>query len=318
MSIDVKFGTISFIEDRRIPVTSGIQSLGHGKNSWIIKALMGLAATANKPPPKTITDFGRYRASKDFRALMFCHLRIEMNASGNGVSNVKLVDSTLDPGWTPPFNIWRYPTSLLPYALDWFTDTGASMRDSRYYAGEMSPLSTVSVQRRHPNTTIAGIPSREVLLANMLIKFRAGTHTDNIGVKTAGSPFHVPWVWCEAALTLDNGQLKLYGRGSIFPTHYWYLQGDKALSQNQVGDDGLPRVETRGASNTEWDEFATVKVEFQLKRLNLYKVLSIGAPASRGQTALGADSKQTGTLDKHQYTAPGGKTQGPAVKPLPR
>jgi hypothetical protein len=66
----------------------------------------------------------------------------------------------------------------------------------------------------------------EVILGHTLIKFRAGTQGDYIGVVGMGCPNHLPWVWCEAMLAYqDNYNLVLYGAGSGFPCHAFYVGG---------------------------------------------------------------------------------------------
>jgi hypothetical protein len=65
------------------------------------------------------------------------------------------------------------------------------------------------------------VPVDETVLVNAVIKFRAGQHTDSIGIQNVGSPFHVPWVWCELLRTHRFGTFTLYGRGSVFPSHAW-------------------------------------------------------------------------------------------------
>jgi hypothetical protein len=78
------------------------------------------------------------------------------------------------------------------------------------------------------------------VLVDGIIKFRAGANTDRVGVESVGCLYHVPWVWCETALTDDGSRFKLYGRGSIFPTHSWYLGGTQVASKAQVGDASFP------------------------------------------------------------------------------
>jgi hypothetical protein len=52
--------------------------------------------------------------------------------------------------------------------------------------------------RRHPNSAL-NPPPGERLLVNGLIRFRAGKHTDDVGV-AIGSPYHMPCVWNEFAV----------------------------------------------------------------------------------------------------------------------
>ena len=180
------------------------------------------------------------------------------------------------------------------------------------WPGEASPLSLVNTQARHKSTTITGVPANETVLVNALVKFRAGSHTDATGVSTdVGCPFHVPWVWCETLLTFTKGNLKLYGRGSIFPTHIWYLDDAQKLKQPQVGDTSFPLTYTKKVSL--WPLAPTsiavpTMPTIVVRNLQIYPVLSAGAPAvpdSAQMPPLSDEAKQSGPVDTHAYTVSG-------------
>jgi len=157
---------------------------------------------------------------------------------------------------------------------------------------------------------ITTIPASETVLVDGIIKFRAGANTDRIGVDSVKCPYHVPWVWCETALTYDGTRFKLYGRGSIFPTHCWYLDGAKVATTNQVGDISFP------STVSVWPPPSLPiagprlviphPLTIDVHALNLYPVLSKGAPASGPQTSASADAGRTGPVDMHPNTVEGG------------
>ena len=148
--------------------------------------------------------------------------------------------------------------------------------------------------------------NQEVVCVDALIKFRAGSHTDDIGTSgDVGSPFHVPWVWCEFLVTYNKGMFTLTASGLIFPTHYFYVQGKRVLAQDEVGDLTLPR---KGA----------VKGSLTINEtaLNLYPVLKKGAPASGPQASLAAETGLPGPVTKHLFTAEGKLDGAGNIAPL--
>ncbi|MBX2883097.1 MAG: hypothetical protein KTR32_24300 [Granulosicoccus sp.] len=68
-------------------------------------------------------------------------------------------------------------------------------------------------------------PHGAEVLAHVFIKFRAGEATNKLGLNEAHSPYHVPWVWCETMMVKHRSELKLFGKGSTFPGHAWYVNG---------------------------------------------------------------------------------------------
>ena len=137
----------------------------------------------------------------------------------------------------------------LPYGPLGDKDTLANLKDPKTYPGERSPLSAVHLDRLHQNSVFPAVPHGERLIADGLIRFRAGTHTDGVGMSDAHAQFHVPWVWAEFLLTsLGNGRVRLRGAGSIFPTIAWYLDDQQAAPPHkQVGDSSWPQRTRRSS-----------------------------------------------------------------------
>ena len=284
MLYDIEVGSVSWIEDTPSPVGFSAQAL-YLEPNWIPKTYMGLSATANPTPAATITDFKAFQATKQFRALLYCHFKADIDQATNVTKSFTVIDAVHDGGWTPPFNRSKFPLSRLK--------PDKAMSDPNFYQGEASPLSLVNTQARHKNTVLTGIGVGEVVLVDGLVKFRAGKHTDDIGIKDVGCPFHVPWVWSEFLLTYKGSKFTLTGKGSIFPSHAWYLNSKCVNTQAQATDAVFPK---------------SGPLTINKIALNLYPVLSVGATAMGAQTLLSAESAETGPVDTHSRTAPGAKT----------
>jgi hypothetical protein len=130
----------------------------------------------------------------------------------------------VDGGYTPPFNKSKLNTKL--------RDLVPIPDDPAFYAGEVSALSAVVTGRLHPSSALT-IPRGCDVAVSAFIKFRAGGHTDTIGINEAKSPVHVPWVWCEYALVFDGAKVKLMSRCSVFPSHAWYVAGKQVAKRLQ-------------------------------------------------------------------------------------
>jgi hypothetical protein len=284
MLYDIVVGSVSWIADIPSPVDFSPQAL-YLEPDWVPKTYMGLSATANPTPSDIIPDFKVFQATKQFRALLYCHFTADIDLATNVIKSFTVVDAVHDGGWTPPFDRSKFPlTRLKP---------DKNMSDPNFYQGEASPLSLINTQARHKNSVLTGIGVGEVVLVNGLIKFRAGKHTDDIGVKDVGCPFHVPWVWSEFLLTYKDSKFTLTGNGSIFPSHAWYFKGKCVNTQEQVTDKVFPK-----SGLLTINKFA----------LNLYPVLSAGAIAAGPQTLLSDESAETGPVNTQSKTAPGAKT----------
>jgi hypothetical protein len=302
MQREIKVGSISWINEKPSPIWfSGKAALLDP--DWVPKTYMGLVATSNHPPPAALASFPDYRKAKDFRALLYCHLRLTIDDQSRRITRVEVLDAVHDPGWTPAFRVRDYPLAGLRF---WDTDIWSFTA----HAGEASPISVVRTEARHPNSAITTVPANETVLVDGIIKFRAGANTDRVGIESVGCPYHVPWVWCETVLTYDGSRFKLYGVGSIFPTHCWYVDGTQVASKAQVGDSSFPSASLVVPSPSmpvpgprlEIPQPLTINVT----ALNLYPVLSKGAPASSPQTPLSADAGRGGAVDTHPNTVAAG------------
>lgn len=262
-TVRIKVGSVSWIHQQVTPVTF-LTDAKLLEPSWLPQTYIGLHATSNPAPPATL-DFPAYRKSKQFRAMTFAELEVETSDDKSKVVSVSVVDSILDPGWTPPFD--RTITLLTRlYVPD------ASMADPAFHAGELGLGSSILPRIRHRNSTLAMTAAPDELVASGLILFRAGKHTDDIGVKTVKCPYHVPWVWCEWLVTHKAGKFTMYGTGSVFPTHSFYAQGACFGQQDEPTDARFTRS---------WRHPLTIDTS----SLRVYPVLATGAPASGAQVA---------------------------------
>jgi hypothetical protein len=288
MKHDLRVGVICWIHAAQTPVsTPYVAEVATGlyyKPDWVAKVYMGLAATSNTPPPDPLPDFAKYRSSQNFRAMCFCHLTVETDR-GN-IVKVDKVSEIIDGGFTPPFDRGKFPLTKLK--------SEPSMTDPHYYPGEVSSVSKIEVRKRHTSSVI---PSGQAagIVVNGLVKFRAGAHTDSIGIKPPVScPFHVPWVWSEFLVTYRDERFYMTAAGSQFPKHWWYAQDSKLLEQDEVSDLKFP---TKG-----WTGQNIV-----VEALNLFPVLKAGAPASGPQPP--KEEAGGGSVTSQQFTAPGKSPQ---------
>jgi hypothetical protein len=152
------------------------------------------------------------------------------------------------------------------------------------------------------------------VLVNALIKFRAGKNTDEIGIKSVRSPFHVPWVWCEFVLTYGKGEFKMYGKGSIFPSHAWYFNGKCVNVVGQASDASfpvtryaaLPQVQIQRLPGAHLRAVPPPALTIAVKQLKIYPILATGAPAWGPQQPLSDESSRKSPVDSHPYTVTGG------------
>lgn len=301
MQYDVRFGSISWIDPQMLPPVNALDAARPIDNAWLPKTIMGLRATANyNPPPLRIADVAAYQHTKAYRALTAGHVALNVDASTRKLVEVTQVDPpVLNPGWTPPFSRSTFPSSLLPSVID------AGIRDRTFYAGQCSPVSQIVVGARHPNGVLSA-PAGDQIVAHALIKFRAGTHTDEQGQSwMVGAPFHVPWVWCEMLLSYRPGVLHLQGVGSPFPSHAWYVAGLRRAVRRQISDAEIP-----GHWETQLVSDAPVYA-CDPEKMNLYRVLNKGAPAATPQPPESADNVYlSGTpVTNQRYTVEAGQPQ---------
>jgi hypothetical protein len=294
MRRELTVATVSWINRTPNPITTAVEA-STLEPDWIPKTCLGLAATSNPDPGEAQSDANKFRGTKQFRAMTYTKIAFTADDRTGAVSAVDNLESWLDPGYTPPFSQTSFPlTFLAPDTAVW---------SFAWYAGEMSPLSKICYQARHPNSVITGVGASETVLVNALIKFRAGKHTDDVGINNVGCPFHVPWVYSEVLVTLASGQIKLYGRGSKFPSHRWYVDGKSVAKNTQVADTSFPKkpLIPIGIPRIPGMPFATATNPLAINEtaMLLYPALSAGAPASGPQTTLTADAKLTTPVDTH-------------------
>jgi hypothetical protein len=275
--------------------------------AWVPRVYMLLKATSNPAPGSEIADFGRFREGKQYRALTYCRCSLDIDSATGELGEFDVLEVVHDPGWTPPFRYTECPPSLMPALF-----AHQELRDPTWYPGEASALSQICVEEQHPNSTIEEVPDTERVLVNSLIKCRAGSHADEVGIRL-GSPFHAPWVWNEWLLTYAPGQLKLYLRGSRFPSHTWYVDGRQVVAAAGIGDASFPEEPPAPAEGViQRGMLYSVPQPrsgkwIHLPRLALYPaVLSQGTAATNPQTPNGAaEQGWHGPVAKHPNTVPG-------------
>lgn len=293
-NFSIETGSVSLI---RQPI-SPMWHLGQAallSPDWIPKTYLGLLATSNSDPASTGFDFVAHQRNKDFRAMTRARLGIRLPDRGASVEDVTLSDAILDPGWTPPFD--RSITLLTRvYAPD------ASMSDPNFYVGELGAGSAIALRRRHPNSVIPPEAVGGPIVANGLIFFRAGAHTDNIGVTSVRCPFHVPWVYCEWLIYTTGDSFWLLGTGSAFPSHCFYVNGSLVDFIGEATDASFP---------TAWSAPLTILTS----RLNVYPVLAAGAPAS-GPQAVDTTASQPVPANQVRWAAGRGRAAVPIAIPI--
>jgi hypothetical protein len=216
MANTMRLCSVSWIDAKSLP-SVGFWTVASAAISWPNRVLMGLAGTSNPEPPRELGDLAAFRRGRQFRALVSCVVSKD--------SATLAPERVIDPGYTPPFDRSQLQTRLS--ALVPIPD------DPAYYAGESSALSNVVTGRLHPSSSLE-VQALDRVLVSALVKFRAGAHTDAIGIKEAKSPVHVPWVWCEFCVVRRGGRLRLLARGSTFPSHAWYVDGKQVAKVLQM------------------------------------------------------------------------------------
>jgi hypothetical protein len=207
--------SISWIDEKPLPKV-GFWFVAGASISWPKRVIMGLVGTANPEPPLKLPSVAAFRARMQYRALLSCATETQAKR--------RITDVVVDAGYTPPFDKSKLDTRL--------RDVAPIPDDPKSYPGESSSVSGISVGKLHPCSTLA-VPGGHEIIISALIKFRAGQHTDNIGIDKANSPMHVPWVWCEYALISSGSRWRLLAQGSTFPSHAWYVNGSQVAKRLQ-------------------------------------------------------------------------------------
>jgi len=191
----------------------------------------------------------------------------------------------LDGGYTPAFD-----RSVFWLFKHWVPDP--SMSDPTIYPGILGAGSAVVLRGRHPNTMIDLHVATSELVANGLIFFRAGDHTDRIGTDIVKCPYHVPWVWCEWLVTFRAGRFSVFGTGSVFPTHTFYAQGNSYGQQDEPTDaDFVTRQMVSGSILR--PQFGNPR-QIVTSSLRVYPVLTTGAPANGSPQAPDTTNRTAG------------------------
>lgn len=200
---------ISWIDERGLPMVDTPFLLRAGAGSWPHKVIVGLVATSNPEPSVGYASAEQFLLPRQYRAALGLSLR-----------DLKLVqaETRIDPGYTPPPNNAKLGS--------WFKSMVPLGDDLTYYPGEASALSGVVAGKLHASSHFS-VPAGWAVIVSALIKFRAGAHTDAVGIDKADSPVHVPWVWCEYALVQRQKNYRLLALGSRFPSHAWYVNGQQ-------------------------------------------------------------------------------------------
>ena len=214
--MSVEITSVSWIDRQNLP-SIGLGTLLEATTHWESRTVIGLVATSNPRPPESLDAVSAFQKTKQYRALESVTLDDDLTTwAGPGI---------MDAGWTPPFD-----KSKLPFAARLKPPPASALK---WHEGETSPFTSICVPGRHSASAI-DMPANAEPLMNMMIKFRAGKETNDIGLSEAKSPYHVPWVWCETLLIRVGGQVKLMGRGSQFPSHAWYVNGKRVMMNLQT------------------------------------------------------------------------------------
>lgn len=219
MRPETTLAVVSWIDGDALPKSYGTDMFD--EQLWLSEALCGLYATSNPRPPKTIGDFVSFKQKGDYRGLMFFKFSTVVDMASDQTSSFTDLGRFLETGPTPKFDISKVPQAWI--------DSDA--RNSVASPGEVSGLSNFATQDRNDFTAIGAVTGS--VMVDGVVKVRAGSHTDDLGVKL-GALYHVPWVWSEMLVTFENGEFHLVGRGSIFPTHTWYVNGNQVAERPQV------------------------------------------------------------------------------------
>jgi hypothetical protein len=318
----INVATVSWIDRDRMGPFAGIPLNIFAADAWLKQVTYGMAHTANPDPGQTFDGRGYspgVTLQRQFRSLTTFTLGLQTDAAGNFTALRSEQTGVVDPGYTPPFDNRRqmWLGSVLQELIT--IEPGISAKiiteASQFNPGEASSLSaivqpdaawTTQGVKVLPYSAIQVWPG-EVVLGQSLIKFRAGANGDYIGIVAFGVPNHVPWVWCELVITFAAPNLILYGAASAFPSHAWFVGGQRRAAQPLDNDTAmLKRVFTSG-----------MPAQIQTMQVTDPR----GMPARIILTSVNQQSPKVETTSndpvfKHPYTAPMGGPQQRIVIPL--
>ena len=250
-------------------------------DGWLYSIAYGLYHSGNSEPPQEFasSDYrGQETLARQFRAFSTCTVGLKTDQAGK-FESMTSYDPVVAPkaGDTPPFDspkMLRVGGVVQEIARNLPLYHDIVSEGTRFSPGEASSLSKVSqpavgIWRKDgvPAIPYGSIkpPAGELVLAHSLVKFRAGSNGDRIGCLAFRAPNHVPWVWCEALLTYAGGELTLYGAGSGFPSHAFYMGGrQRGLIQEATSINDLKKVFTSGlAAQISWKNLRPDQVNAQ-------------------------------------------------------
>lgn len=222
--------------------------------AWIGMLGYGMYGTRNDPPPSQFDGSGFVNGTtlgKQFRAVTSATIFLTVDDKNNFQGIRSSDPAYLDPGYTPPYrgNLMKWVGAIGTEFIAGDAGISKKMIDeaNRFSPGEMSSNSTGNLPKTANEKTWLHSPVERLtysnftppadqkILGSVMIKFRAGTAGDYIGIMALGSPNHVPWVWCEWMLTFGNGKLYLHCAGSAFPSHRFYINGKQHWQKLEDG-----------------------------------------------------------------------------------
>ncbi len=238
---DIDVSTVSWIDRKLMSIFSGMPNpITAG---WVDLLCYGMYHTANPEPPLVVHgQKGAAPLEKKFRSFTTYSIQLQVGDDGKfvGVRQLPNSNTVVDAGYTPPFDDnWELLKGVVGSAitsLDPFLASKIQSEATQYSPGEKSSLSQIVLPGTQWQSvgisplwySSIAVSAGEVILGHSLIKFRAGTQGDYIGIVGMGAPNHLPWVWCEMILTYKgNLELVLYAAGSAFPCHAFYVDGEQ-------------------------------------------------------------------------------------------
>jgi hypothetical protein len=104
MQLDIEIGVICWIRANPHPLTSPALQAGLMTPDWIPKTIVGLVATANRPPPPLVNDVEAVAHDINHRALVHGRFHVQVDDRTKKVLRAFCSKAIISAGWTPPFN----------------------------------------------------------------------------------------------------------------------------------------------------------------------------------------------------------------------